>query len=129
MTGCWSRAAEFVYPITRNPCASPAQGKWGGKAPKNRRKAVDTSWPSPDNSAPCIGGVPERPKGADCKSAGSAFGGSNPPPSTKTLDFMFKNIRLGEGLRGGCRIMAITPAFQAGDVGSIPITRSSYDAG
>jgi hypothetical protein len=28
------------------------------------------------------GGVPERSKGADCKSAGSAFGGSNPPPST-----------------------------------------------
>jgi hypothetical protein len=31
-----------------------------------------------------FGGVPERPKGADCKSAGSAFGGSNPPPSTIT---------------------------------------------
>ena len=31
---------------------------------------------------PC-GGVPERPKGADCKSAGSTFGGSNPPPSTR----------------------------------------------
>ena len=29
-----------------------------------------------------LGGVPERPKGADCKSAGSTFGGSNPPPST-----------------------------------------------
>ena len=28
------------------------------------------------------GGVPERSKGADCKSAGLAFGGSNPPPST-----------------------------------------------
>ena len=28
------------------------------------------------------GGVPERPKGTDCKSVGSAFGGSNPPPST-----------------------------------------------
>ena len=29
-----------------------------------------------------FGGVPERPKGSDCKSDGSAFGGSNPPPST-----------------------------------------------
>ena len=29
-----------------------------------------------------FGGVPERSKGADCKSAGSTFGGSNPPPST-----------------------------------------------
>src|SRR6476646_5914857 len=28
------------------------------------------------------GGVPERSKGADCKSAGSAFEGSNPSPST-----------------------------------------------
>ena len=29
------------------------------------------------------GGVPERSKGSDCKSDGSAFGGSNPPPSTE----------------------------------------------
>jgi hypothetical protein len=28
------------------------------------------------------GEVPEWPKGADCKSAGAAFGGSNPPLST-----------------------------------------------
>src|SRR5689334_10065971 len=28
------------------------------------------------------GGLPERPKGADCKSAGIAFDGSNPSPST-----------------------------------------------
>ena len=28
------------------------------------------------------GEVPEWPKGADCKSAGDAFGGSNPPLST-----------------------------------------------
>ncbi len=28
------------------------------------------------------GGVPEWPKGTDCKSVGEAFGGSNPPPST-----------------------------------------------
>ena len=30
------------------------------------------------------GGVPERPKGADCKSAGSAFPGSNPGAATST---------------------------------------------
>src|SRR3954465_5314490 len=29
-----------------------------------------------------FGGLPERPKGADCKSAGYAFDGSNPSPST-----------------------------------------------
>ncbi len=28
------------------------------------------------------GEVPERPKGTDCKSVGTAFGGSNPPLST-----------------------------------------------
>ena len=32
------------------------------------------------------GGVPERPKGTDCKSVGDAFGGSNPPPSTTDDD-------------------------------------------
>ena len=31
------------------------------------------------------GEVPEWPKGADCKSAGAAFGGSNPPLSTSKL--------------------------------------------
>ncbi len=31
------------------------------------------------------GGVPEWLKGADCKSVGDAFGGSNPPPSTIQL--------------------------------------------
>src|SRR5439155_3761377 len=31
------------------------------------------------------GSVPERPKGADCKSAGTAFGGSNPPRPTSLL--------------------------------------------
>ena len=31
------------------------------------------------------GGVPERSKGTDCKSVGSAFEGSNPSPSTKVL--------------------------------------------
>ena len=29
-----------------------------------------------------FGGVPKRPTGADCKSAGYAFVGSNPTPST-----------------------------------------------
>jgi hypothetical protein len=35
------------------------------------------------------GEVPERPKGADCKSAGEAFGGSNPPLSTSKFCFIF----------------------------------------
>ena len=32
------------------------------------------------------GRVPEWPKGADCKSVGCTFGGSNPPSPTKTKD-------------------------------------------
>ena len=68
------------------------------------------------------GGVPERSKGADCKSAGSAFGGSNPPPSTRAAP----HGAAGGGKRGGsgCSSTARTSAFQADDVGSIPITRS-----
>ena len=42
---------------------------------------MSAKWPIPKY----IGGVPERPKGTDCKSVGEAFGGSNPPPSTNTL--------------------------------------------
>ena len=34
------------------------------------------------------GGIPEWPKGADCKSVSSAFGGSNPPsPTQKTISY------------------------------------------
>ena len=32
-----------------------------------------------------FGGVPERSKGSDCKSDGSAFEGSNPSPSTSNM--------------------------------------------
>src|SRR5262245_51172357 len=35
------------------------------------------------NRASSLGGVPERPKGSDCKSDGVAFVGSNPTPSTR----------------------------------------------
>ena len=33
------------------------------------------------------GWIPEWPKGADCKSVGNAFEGSNPSPSTPTTKF------------------------------------------
>jgi hypothetical protein len=39
-----------------------------------------------------FGGVPEWSKGADCKSAGSTFGGSNPPPSTKRNNWCWQGI-------------------------------------
>ncbi|AKZ57495.1 hypothetical protein SAM23877_4450 [Streptomyces ambofaciens ATCC 23877] len=44
-------------------------------ATEHRRKTVQR--------AANPGGVPERPKGADCKSAGSAFPGSNPGAATR----------------------------------------------
>src|SRR5680860_1452890 len=37
---------------------------------------------SSQNGTGTLGGVPEWPKGADCKSAGAAFRGSNPLPPT-----------------------------------------------
>ena len=48
---------------------SPAPVNFGGFAAENLRILY--------------GSVPEWPKGTDCKSAGYAFGGSNPPSPTK----------------------------------------------
>ena len=40
------------------------------------------------------GGVPEWPKGTDCKSAASCFGGSNPPSSTiEETSFVYQDKR------------------------------------
>ena len=39
--------------------------------------------PAPPWGRSEYGGVPEWPKGTDCKSAGYAYGGSNPPAPTK----------------------------------------------
>ena len=38
---------------------------------------------NPSTSSSICGGIPEWPKGTDCKSAGNAFGGSNPPSPTR----------------------------------------------
>jgi hypothetical protein len=35
------------------------------------------------------GGLPEWPMGADCKSAGLAFSGSNPLPTTRILTALY----------------------------------------
>ena len=45
--------------------------------------------------------VPKRSNGADCKSAGYAFGGSNPPLSTKGLGW--EDTPTGGSARGGSR--------------------------
>ena len=44
-------------------------------------QAVDGSTPFTSSK---YGGFPERPKGADCKSVVTDFGGPNPPSPTKT---------------------------------------------
>ena len=49
----------------------------------NGAGVVDNSWWRGQNRAFSLGGVPERPKGSDCKSDGVAFVGSNPTPSTR----------------------------------------------
>src|SRR5580692_853517 len=54
------------------------------------------------------GSVPERPKGADCKSAGTAYEGSNPsrptlPPSTPCIGRPdWARVGLGCTCRGAC---------------------------
>ena len=50
--------------------------------PLGASRFVDTLWGRRQNSASLLGGVPERSKGSDCKSDGSAFVGPNPTPST-----------------------------------------------
>ena len=48
------------------------------------RSGVRIRPPAPPQSAKReYGGIPEWPKGTDCKSAGNAFGGSNPPSPTR----------------------------------------------
>jgi hypothetical protein len=43
-----------------------------------------------------LGGVPERSKGSDCKSDGTAFEGSNPSPSTNGFMLLLHVCVVGE---------------------------------
>jgi hypothetical protein len=52
-----------------------------------RAGVVDMGQWRGQNRASSLGGVPERPKGSDCKSDGVAFVGSNPTPSTRQFRF------------------------------------------
>ncbi len=58
----------------------------GGSSPStssNKRPAL--------NAGLSYGRIPERPKGADCKSVVSDFGGSNPPsPTNKKRTFVYR---------------------------------------
>jgi hypothetical protein len=99
---------------------------------------VDTGLGRGQNRASLLGGVPERSKGSDCKSDGSAFVGSNPTPSTMQsevrLDCLAQANRAANAKVAGPateeRIVSRvwfngrTSAFQAEGAGSIPATRS-----
>ena len=56
-------------------------------------KVIDFFLFMKDNSN-LFGGVPERSKGSDCKSDGSAFEGSNPSPSTSPALTLVDEIRM-----------------------------------
>ena len=60
------------------------------------------------------GGFPERPKGADCKSVVTDFGGSNPPSSTNFINADVAELAdapdLGSGAYGvGVRLPSSAP--------------------
>ena len=56
---------------------------------------VAGSSPIASSTSSFRGEVPEWPKGADCKSVGNAFGGSNPPLSTSTYKGVSLKSRAG----------------------------------
>ena len=59
-----------------------SSSKKGPTSDAENELCVDFAASKRENARLSLGGVPEWPKGSDCKSDGSAFGGSNPPPST-----------------------------------------------
>jgi hypothetical protein len=72
------------------------------------------------------GEVPEWPKGADCKSAGVAFGGSNPPLSTK---YGLKEEIGAHLARAGIAQLVEREPSKLGVAGSSPVSRSKSDFG
>jgi hypothetical protein len=101
---------------------------------------VDMGRGGGQNRASLLGGVPERSKGSDCKSDGTAFEGSNPSPSTRQFESSSERdllesqptdaVDVGRSVIGIERIVrrvwfnGRTSAFQAEGAGSIPATRS-----
>src|SRR6266542_271347 len=99
-TGSGETGSTFTARIVRPPPHGLSRGKRAlsrrrTRAPPRARwmAVTDPAGPAPTTTAskrcttqgynPLSGGVPERPKGAVCKTAGSAYGGSNPPAPTR----------------------------------------------
>ena len=74
---CLSRAgiAQLVEQLICNQ-------QVGGSSPSTSSTKPPMGSRPGDQAATKYGGIPEWPKGTDCKSAGTAFGGSNPPSPT-----------------------------------------------
>ena len=70
------------------------------------------------------GGIPEWPKGADCKSVVSDFGGSNPPSPTKNELMKVSSFFL---FCSGLENVSDTPvAYQSRSAACVEITLSSF---
>ena len=96
-----------------SPLASSLAGRCFRKAPSRavtKKRRV---------FAKCFGGLPEWPKGADCKSAGYAFDGSNPSPSTK-------HTHRNETDAGVAQLVERQPS-KLNVAGSNPVSRSKDD--
>ena len=52
------------------------------------------------------GGIPERPKGSDCKSDGHAFAGSNPAPPTTRVPSRLRHLPRDSGFLRGLPVFA-----------------------
>ena len=83
---------------------------------------------------PAYGRLPERPKGADCKSAGIAFIGSNPIPATHDAPpLLWWGAVFAEILSTGVQYAVVAPIAQSAErfhgkekvKGSIPFWGSS----
>ena len=75
---------------------------------------VDGSTPFASSILATYGRFPERPKGADCKSVVTDFGGSNPPSSTNFINADVAELAdapdLGSGAYGvGVRLPSSAP--------------------
>jgi hypothetical protein len=97
---CNQQAAGSI-PIASSAATERARG-WAwfhrthqgrGKEPSQRSflASIENStlrlarWPNASFDRTCLGGVPERSKGTDCKSVATGFEGSNPSPSTTNI--------------------------------------------
>ena len=73
------------------------------------------------------GGVPEWPKGTDCKSVGSAFEGSNPSPSTRLVSLQFCRLTFFVVIEGENAKEWIIKRVIAKSGDTVKIEMSPYD--